>query len=67
MRSTRASKSDGEQNAGASNQIKQSAGCKPISLLVDLEEENRDLRKSVADLALENHLLKTGQGRSTKE
>ena len=67
MRSTRASKSDGNRNAEATNQIKESSGCKPISLLVDLEEENRDLRKSVADLALENHLLKTGQGRSTKE
>jgi hypothetical protein len=63
MRSTRASKSDGNRNAEATNQIKESSGCKPISLLAVLEEENKELRKAVVDLALQTHLLKTGQGR----
>jgi hypothetical protein len=47
--------------------MKECSDCEPISLLAFLEKENRELRRAVLDLELEMHLLKTGQGRSTKE
>ena len=67
MRSTRASRNDENQSAEAGGQMREWSDRQSISLLAFLERENRELRRTVIDLALEMHLLKTAQGRCTEE
>jgi hypothetical protein len=67
MRSTRAPGKDENQSAEAGGQVKECLGGEPISVLAFLEKENKELRRTVIDLALDLHLLKTSQGRCMRK
>lgn len=63
MRSTRGLSNDEKRSAEASAQVRECSDCQPISMLAFLEEQNRELRRTVIDLALDTYLLKTAQRR----
>lgn len=56
--SVRAFKNDKSRRTEAKGQAKEGSDCQMISLLAFLEEENRELKRAVIDLALDTLLLK---------
>ena len=52
----------GQEDQRQENQL--GSACQPVSLLAFVEEENRELRRAVIDLALDTLLLREAMRRS---
>lgn len=64
--SVRAFRNDKSRRVESKGRTEEGSGCQAISLLTFLEDENRELRKAVIDLALDTILLKTARRRSNR-
>jgi hypothetical protein len=64
--SVRAFRNDKSRRVEAKGRTGEGLGCQAISLLTFLEDENRELRKAVLDLALDALLLKTSRRHSNR-